>query len=318
MPDAVAPLRFEQIGGGRSNLTFKITDGRGALWVLRRPPLGNVLSTAHDMHREWRAISALSPTAVPVPDPVAFCDSDEILGAPFYVMGYVQGHVLRDRDSVLRSLPESARYQCAKSLVDVLATLHSLDADAVGLGDHGRREHYVLRQLHRWYRQWNDSRIRELQLLDQLYRRLVELVPAQRTATIVHGDYRLDNAIVDGAGTVQAVLDWELSTLGDPLADVASLLAQWRGPAAPTDVPGFPPPSEVVRLYRERSGRNLQDIEFYVAFCHWRLACILEGVYARYRAKVMGEEDVDPDTFVQEAERRAEASRTALAEFEAR
>jgi aminoglycoside phosphotransferase (APT) family kinase protein len=317
VPHVVTPLHVEQIGGGRSNLTFKIVDARRQAWVLRRPPLGQVLSTAHDMEREWRAISALSATSVPVPEPIAICGDEQVIGASFYVMRYVHGHILRDADAVAQLLPWGARPSCAQSLVRVLATLHLLDPDEVGLGNHGRRDGYVVRQLHRWYRQWKESRVRHSSLIEEVYGDLLKRVPAQGSATIVHGDYRLDNTIVDKSGTVRAVLDWELSTLGDPLADLASLLVQWDDPNAPTSVGGFPEADVVLDLYGAQTERSIDDIQFYVAFCQWRLACILEGVYARYRAGVMGMQDVSHGVLAEEAEQRAEASWIAFRSYAA-
>ncbi len=295
--DAVAPpLSFDLIAGGRSNLTYRVTDTGGRAWVLRRPPLGQVLATAHDMGREHRIISALAPTDVPVAPVVGLCTDESVNGAPFYVMEFVEGLVARDAEAA-RGLAVEARANAGHQIPDVLARIHAVDPDNVGLGDLGRREGYVERQLKRWYGQWQKSQTRELPVVDEVHAALASRVPEQGPATIVHGDYRLDNCLLGPDGSIAAVLDWELCTLGDPLADVGLLLVYWteQGDAHPalldasTTLEGFPSRAQVVERYANASGRDVSDVDYFVAFGYWKLACILEGVYARYKGGVMGE-----------------------------
>ncbi len=291
------PLRFDVIAGGHSNLTYCITDAAGQRVVLRRPPLGHVLASAHDMGREHRIIAALQETAVPVPPVLGFCDDPAVNDAPFYVMGFVDGHVLRDRAAAEAVLDEPARATAGRSLVDTLAAIHAVDLDAVGLADLGRQEGYLARQLRRWYGQWNQGRTRDLPAVDRVHDALLERIPEQGPATIVHGDYRLDNCMVDGRGEVLAVLDWEICTLGDPLADVGLLQVYWTGPGddasawtgSATTAPGFWDRRRLAERYAEVSGRDLGELDVYVAFAYWKLACILEGVYARYVGGALGE-----------------------------
>jgi aminoglycoside phosphotransferase (APT) family kinase protein len=294
--DVVPPLGFDLVAGGRSNLTYRVTDAAGHAWVLRRPPLGQVLATAHDMGREHRIISALAPTDVPVAPVVGLCTDESVNGAPFYVMDFVEGLVARDA-AAARALDVPARARAGEQIADVLARIHAVDPDAVGLGDLGRREGYVERQLKRWYGQWQKSKTRELPVVDEVHAALAARVPEQGPAAIVHGDYRLDNCLLRPDGTIAAVLDWELCTLGDPLADVGLLLVYWTErddphPAlldASTTLEGFPTRSELVERYARASGRDVSAVDYYVAFGYWKLACILEGVYARYKGGVMGE-----------------------------
>lgn len=290
------PLEFSLITGGHSNLTFSVVDQRGGRWVLRRPPLGHVLATAHDMGREHKILAALGPTDVPVPPVVGLCPDDEVNGAPFYVMEFVDGTVVRDVPTA-ESLTAEQRRAAGESIVETLARIHAVDVDAVGLGDLGRREGYIERQLKRWYGQFNKSRNREVPLVDVVHDELHANVPVQGAATIVHGDYRLDNCMLGGDGAIAAVLDWEICTLGDPLADVGLLQVYWADPGeptysslpAPTSVEGFPTKAELLERYATASGRDLSNVGFYVAFGYWKLACIIEGVYARYVAGAMGD-----------------------------
>ena len=300
VPDARPPLRFERLPGGRSNLTYRVRDAAGGDFVLRRPPLHGVLQSAHDMAREHRIIAALAATEVPVPAALGLCEDPAVTGAPFYVMAYVDGAVPSDEATVVAAFDEQARAAAADSLVDALVALHGVDPDAVGLGQLGRREGYLERQLRRWKRQLEQSRTRELPVLDEVHRRLEAAVPAQvGPARVVHGDYRLDNVILSPAGRVLAVLDWELCTLGDPLADVGLLLVYWAEPGdtalplgtAPTRLPGFPPRAALTAAYAARSGRAVDQLDYYVAFGYWKLAVILEGVYARYTAGAYGQGD---------------------------
>jgi aminoglycoside phosphotransferase (APT) family kinase protein len=294
--ESEAPLAFERIAGGHSNLTYGVADAAGRRWALRRPPLGRRLASAHDMAREHRIISALRDTAVPVAPAVGICEDESVNGAPFYVMDFVPGPVLRTRRDVEQAFDEADRRAIGERLVDTLVAIHGVDPDAVGLGDLGRKQDYVARQLRRWSGQWEKSRTRELPLVEDVHRRLADRIPEQGPATIVHGDYRLDNLILSSAGEIAAVVDWELATLGDPLADVGMLMVYWSEEGdqltplldAPTTAPGFPTRDEVRDRYAERSGRDLSQLDYYVALGCWKLAIILEGVYSRYAAGQYG------------------------------
>jgi aminoglycoside phosphotransferase (APT) family kinase protein len=299
VPDAVAPFSYRRIPGGRSNMTYEVADARGRRLVLRRPPLGNVLQSAHDMAREHRIILALHATPLPVAAPLAFCADLSVNDAPFYVMEFVEGPVLRTEAEARSAFDEARRGAVGRSLVDTLAALHALDPGAVGLGDLGRPDGYAERQLRRWYAQFQSSKERDVPVIDEVHRRLTRHVPPQRRTTIVHGDYRLDNCILASDGSVRAVLDWELCTLGDPLADLGLLLVYWvdggEDPSAvltgtATAAPGFPRRAEVAERYAERSGADLADLDFFVALGYWKLACVFEGIRARYGAGAMGDD----------------------------
>jgi aminoglycoside phosphotransferase (APT) family kinase protein len=300
-PAASPPLQFEGITGGHSNLTYRVTDAGGRRYVLRRPPLGELLQSAHDMGREYRVMHAMTPTAVPVPDLVGLCTDEAVNGVPFYVMHFTEGLVLRNPAEV-EKVPDAVRAAAADALIDGLVALHDVEPDAVGLGELGRKEGYVERLLRRWSRQWESQRTRELPLASEVAERLAKGIPDQGPARVVHGDYRLDNAIVDPAtGSLQAVLDWELCTLGDPLADVGMLLVYWTEPTdafspllgAPTACPGFPGRDHVAERYARQSGRDLAEIDFYVALGWWKLAMVLEGVYARYASGAYGDTEAE-------------------------
>ena len=290
-------LEFDLITGGRSNLTFTVADGSGRCWVLRRPPMGHVLATAHDMAREHRIISALADSGVPVPSVVGLCEDEDVNGAPFYVMDFVPGLVVRDV-AIAEGVPIEVRRRMGESLVEVLARLHDVDLDAVGLSDLGRHDGYVGRQLKRWRTQFVNSTTRDIPRVLEVHELLEQRVPAQQGVGIVHGDYRLDNCMMSPDGEVAAVLDWELCTLGDVLADVAGMVAYGDsrttgGILPPTSVDGFPTTDEVREMYARHGTRDLANLDFYVAFAYWRIACIVEGVYSRYAAGVMGDQD-DP------------------------
>ncbi|MBK7950121.1 MAG: phosphotransferase family protein [Deltaproteobacteria bacterium] len=301
VPGAVAPLRFEAIVGGHSNLTYHVFDGAGHRFVLRRPPTGAVLATAHDMGREHRILSALAGTAVPVPKPLALCLDPAVNDAPFYVMEYKPGTVLSGPEVADRTVPPERREALALHAVEVLAALHRVDPDAVGLGDLGRREAYLARQLARWKTQWEKTKTRELPDMEEAHAALAARMPEQQTSAIVHGDYRVGNLLVDGAaGRVTAVLDWELCTLGDPLADLGYLLNDWydvgdpKPQAGGTGLPptccgGFPRREALLARYEALTGLSTAKIAYYRAFQYWRLAAIVEGVLARYMKGVMGE-----------------------------
>jgi aminoglycoside phosphotransferase (APT) family kinase protein len=319
VPDVELPLSFERISGGRSNMTFAVRDAAGRGWALRRPPLGKRLGSAHDMGREFSAISALQETPVPVAPVVGLCEDEEVNGAPFYVMGFVEGPVLRSAEDA-KAFDEGERRTIGERVVDTLVEIHAVDPDEVGLGELGRKEAYVERQLRRWQGQWGKSKTRELPTVDSVHDRLAARVPEQGPATIVHGDYRLDNMILSPSGQVAAVVDWELCTLGDPLADVGLLLVYWSEEgddfmplfAPATIAPGFPKRDEVRRRYAERSGRDQTEIDFFVALGYWKLAIILEGVYARYASGQYGATDEGFEEFAQIVERLADAAGDAV------
>lgn len=282
-------LAVEFVTGGKSNLTYRVTDGTHR-WIVRRPPLGHVLATAHDMGREYRVMDALAPTAVPVPGMVTLCDDDSVIGAPFYVMDEVDGDVLRDEDD-LRHLSGEQRTALAHRLVDILVDLHAIDPQDVGLGDFGRPDGFTERQVRRWTRQLEQSRSRDIPGIEELADRLAAAIPASQRGTIVHGDYRLDNLIVERGGTtVLAVIDWEMAALGDPLCDlgllpvyadpVPGVVGLIEGRMSPAN--GFPPMSELFERYADRSGLDLTPLPWYQALGYYKLAVILEGIHYRY------------------------------------
>jgi aminoglycoside phosphotransferase (APT) family kinase protein len=288
------------VAGGKSNLTFVVTSDAGEA-VLRRPPTGAILPTAHDMHREHTVISALADTPVPVPRVLATCDDADVLGQPFYVMERVAGYVIRDALPAGYAETEAERAHIADRLVTTLADLHGVDIDAVGLSGFGRPDGFMERQVGRWTRQSEATRSGPVPALDALAGELVAQLPDSGAGTIVHGDFRLDNCILDAhdVGRVAAVLDWEMSTLGDPLADVGLLLIYWaeqgddRGAALAvvpsiTALPGFPTRAEVAQHYARLTGRDLSELPFYVAFGYFKLAVVVQGIVARSAAGAMG------------------------------
>jgi len=301
VPGLSPPLHYELIHGGMSNLTYLVSDQEGSRWVLRRPPLGKRLASAHDMGREVKIVTALAGTDVPVPPVVGYCEDEDVTGAPFYVMEFVEGPVLRSPDQVAQFPEEQQRRDIGLNLVDTLAKVHAVDPDAVGLGDLGRKEGYAERQLKRWQGQWEKSKTRELPAIDEVHEILQEKIPEQGPATIVHGDYRLDNVIYNVLGEVAAVVDWELCTLGDPLADLGLLCVYWRDPGdgsipfmkPATIEPGFPRKAELVERYAEVSGRDVSHLDFFIAMGMWKLAVICEGVYARFSAGAYGSDGSD-------------------------
>ncbi len=305
VPGSTPPLEFSLIAGGHSNLTFAVEDNADHSWVLRRPPLGQVLASAHDMGREHKIISALVPTDVPVPHTHGLCTDEAVNGAPFYVMDFVDGTIVRT-SSDAHSLSIDQRRRAGESLVDVMAAIHAVDVDAVGLGDLGKKSDYIARQLHRWGGQFakSDSQVEgglDLPGVERVGALLGQRIPEQHDASIVHGDYRLDNTMLGADGSVVAVLDWEICTLGDPMADLGLLWVYWTDPgdeavlpqASPTSLEGFPSKAEVVQRYAAASGRDISDLDYYVAFGFWKLTCIIAGVYARYAGGAMG--DVAPE-----------------------
>jgi aminoglycoside phosphotransferase (APT) family kinase protein len=289
------------IAGGRSNLTYRLDLSHGRL-VLRRPPLGHVLPTAHDMAREYRVLTALEGTGVPVPRPVAFCPDPEVIGAPFYLMEHVDGLVLRSREDGEQLSPDQAG-QLSELLAGMLAAIHGVDLAAVGLTDFGRPDGYLARQLARWQRQWELSTTREMPGYDRLVQRLTAGLPESADGTLVHGDFRLDNMLVTLAPqpAVAAVVDWEMSTLGDPLADLGLTLMYWADPgegdwleinvgAGVTSQPGFFTRAELASRYADLTGRDISGIGYYMAFGCFKLAVVLEGIHARFlQHKTVGE-----------------------------
>ncbi len=316
IPRAEPPLAFERISGGRSNLTYAVSDGAGHRWALRRPPLGKRLASAHDMTREHRIISALQRTPVPVPPAAGLCEDDSVNGAPFYVMDFVEGPILRSRSEAEAEFGEAERSAIGERVVDTLVAIHAVDPDSAGLGTLGKKQDYVARQLHRWHGQWEKSKTDDVALVDDVHGRLSKRIPEQGPATIVHGDYRLDNMILSASGEVAAVVDWELCTLGDPLADVGMLLVYWSEPGdelmplfeAPTTATGFASREGVRERYARLSGRDLSEIDFYVALAWWKLAIILQGVYARFSAGQYGEADERIEEFARIVGRIANAA----------
>ena len=281
------------ISGGKSNLTYRIHSDAGEV-ILRRPPLGHVLPTAHDMAREYRVITALQGTAVPVPRTFLLYGADGGLGAPFYVMERVVGHICRDELVPGYADTPAERAAIGLGLVDVLAALHTVDPDEIGLGDFGRPQGFIERQLRRWSEQWLRSKTAELPALETLRDDLAGNLPAQAPAAIVHGDFRLDNTVLHPtrAGEIVAVLDWELSTLGDPLADLGALLAYWSEEGddevllrarivGVTAAGGFPTRTDVVEQYARRTGFDVSAIGWYQAFAFFKLAIICQGIAAR-------------------------------------
>ena len=292
---AVDELQALVIGHGRSNLTYRL-EADGQQWVLRRPPLSHRQPTAHDMQREFRVISALAGTAVPVPRTFAFCDDPAVLDVPFYIMEYVDGLVPVSADEVAKRFDEGQRRRIGEELVDTLVSLHALDPTEVGLGDFGKPQGYSERQVRRFSEQLARVKTRELPELEEIGRRLAAAIPAGGDTAIVHGDYRLDNAILNGQGHLAAVLDWEMSTLGDPLADMGLMRMYWpdrgdEGGISPMvgsgkviTLPGFPTWDEAVARYEERSGRQMANLDFFAVLAHFKLAVILENMHARFLA----------------------------------
>ncbi|GAA4525354.1 phosphotransferase family protein [Amycolatopsis samaneae] len=287
-------LSAEIVPGGRSNLTYRVSDGRSR-WVVRRPPLGHVLPTAHDMAREFRVLSGLRGTAVPVPGTVVLCEDPAVLGARFYVMEHVEGTPYRTEAELTALGPDRTR-AIADALVDTLVDLHAVEPESAGLGDFGRPEGFLERQLRRWKKQLDGSRSRDLEGFDLLHDRLAASLPISGKPSIVHGDYRLDNVLVDDEDRVTAVLDWEMSTLGDPLTDLALLVAYAerdqataRFVSTASAAPGYPSSDEVVSRYAQRSGRDVSRLGWYVGFAFFKLAVILEGIYFRFsQGKTVG------------------------------
>jgi len=310
VPELTPPFEWERLEGGHSNLTYRLKDQAGKSAVIRRPPKGELLPKAHDMSREWALISSLGATGFPVPAAYGFCESREVTGAWFYVMGHVEGRPLHNAQQTLDWVPEDRRVTLAHSLIDTLADLHVLDPDKIGLGELGKKEGYVARQLKTWHRSWMAS-IEPAQFDDvrahELHQYFVDHMPEQGTARVVHGDYGFHNCLINAQPTVAAVVDWELASLGDPLADLGYTLNMFSenqddidaNPEMSTSLPGFPPRSTLAARYAERTGRDLDKLDYYRGFNYWKRAVILHGVYARYMAGQKSSEGVDLDGLLQ-------------------
>ncbi len=290
------PLRAQLIAGGKSNLTYEIGDGQRS-WVVRRPPLGHVLDTAHDMVREHTVMSALHDTDVPVPETYALCADPDVLGAPFYVMEKVDGTPYRFA-SQLEPLGPARTAAISTRMIDTLATLHRVDPVAVGLADFGRPEGFLGRQVRRWKKQLDASHSRKLAGAVELHSLLENHLPEQSAPGVVHGDFRLDNLLVDDRDEVAAVIDWEMATLGDPLTDVALLLVYQRmadldigdAVADASTAPGFATDEAMLARYAEGSDRDLSAMGFYLGLAYFKLAAVLEGIHYRYtRGQTVGE-----------------------------
>jgi aminoglycoside phosphotransferase (APT) family kinase protein len=284
----VGPLSFQRIGLGQSNLTYLVRDDDGRRWVLRRPPLGQLLASAHDVAREARIMAALEHTGVPVPRIFGVAQDPEISQVPLVLMAFINGQVV-DTMQIAESLTPHQRRQIGVSLPKTLAKIHAVDIKEVGLSDLASHQPYAGRQLKRWAGQWERSKTRELPELDDLTRRLVVAAPEQRELSLVHGDFHLRNAIVShGTDEVIGVLDWELSTLGDPLADMGSMLAYWPeagedigGDFAASTLDGFPDRAELAQIYLDQTGRDPQELTYWHALGLWKVAVIAEGVMRR-------------------------------------
>ena len=312
-----APLTFELIAGGRSNMTYTVTDADGRRFVLRRPPMGKLLPSAHDMAREHRLMASLRDSPVPVPEMVGLCQDPAVNERDFYVMHFLDGVVVRDVE-IGRTLSAEVRRRMSIELIDTLCALHRVDIDKVGLGDLAKRSGYIERQIKRWSGQFEQSKTREIPLIDRVRDTLAARLPEQARTTIAHGDYRLSNCMMDPSGPVVGVLDWELCTLGDPLADLAGLMGYWHDPANPdaggdnetTGLEGFLPVEELAGRYAEEMRIDLDLVDYYRGFAAWRLACIGEGVYARYLNGQQGsqDEELDLDEYRDSVARRVDAA----------
>jgi len=324
LPRFEPPFTFRLIAAGGSNLTFRVEDARGGVCVLRRPPAAGAIATAHDMEREWRIMRALGShaTGVPVPEMLAFCEDASVTGAGFYVMEFVDGLILRDRASAA-GMDAAACRNAMRSLVATQFAFHTLDPAEVGLADLGRHEGYVARQLARWRRQVEAGKTRELPLLESLHERLAaDIPPETRRPGLAHGDYRFDNTVLGPDYRVRSVLDWELCTIGDPVADFFWSLMYWAEPEdeisflqdPPTRLPQFPRRADVVASYEELSGQALPHAEFYTAFGWWKQACIVEGVYARLvKGASGGMKTAPPEQVARIVERYLERAAAAMA-----
>lgn len=300
----VPPCVWTRLEGGHSNLTYELTDANGDSFVIRRPPEGELLPKAHDMWREFRIIDALHPVGVPVAEPIGYCDDAAVCDKHFYVMGKVGGDALYTAAQTAPRLDEEARGRVGTSFVGVLAHLHSIDPVEVGLGELGRHDGYIARQLKTWYGSWTmsaEAAEYDDDRLHALHEQLSANIPEAGPARVVHGDYGVHNVMVNERGEIEAVLDWEIGTLGDPLADFAYALNAWIEPTdgpnasevSPTALPGFASRDDLVAAYADHTGADLSNLGFYRAFNSFKTACILHGVYARYKLGMKSTDGVD-------------------------
>jgi aminoglycoside phosphotransferase (APT) family kinase protein len=318
------PLTFTLIAGGRSNLTFRVEDAEGRAWALRRPPIHHVLPTAHDMVREHRLMHSLGPASIPVPVTIGLCTDEAVNERPFFVMEFVEGHILRTAPEAEKAFDEPTRRAVGDRMTETLAALHSVDLESVGLSDLGRHEGYIERQLKRWRGQYEQMQVEGVDHSDLVGRVADDLagrIPAQQRTSVVHGDYRMDNVVLADDGSVRAILDWEICTLGDPLADLGLLTVYWADPTdatavlglSPTTAPGFSTRAQVLEHYASVSDLDVSGIGFYTAFGYWKLACILQGVYARYVAGAGAGDQGSVDAFPTQVARLAEMAAESLA-----
>jgi aminoglycoside phosphotransferase (APT) family kinase protein len=320
IPGVTLPLSFNLITGGRSNLTYKVVDAKQQTFALRRPPLGLVLESAHNMGREHKIISALGLTDIPVAPALGLCQDKSVNEADFYVMGFVEGQVYTSSLQA-ENIPVADRSALGLNIIDTLVQLHRIDPDRIGLGDLGKKEDYVARQVRRWTKQYENTKTDDIPEMEELARLLKDKMPVQVGSAIAHGDYRPGNLMIND-NRVAAILDWELCTLGDPLADLGYLLNWWYRPDevalgekddAPTAIEGFPSRQELIDYYAENTGRDLSQINYYRALSYWRLAAIYQGVYKRYLEGAMGESDSSGELFMtQFMERMLRVSNLAL------
>lgn len=315
VPGLVLPLEYRRLTGGRSNLTFLLTDATGARRVLRRPPLGDHPATAHDVLREARLLRGVAAD-VPVPTVLAVCSDPAVTGAPFVVLEYLDGLVLADPDGVEAALGVAERAPIGPALIDALAALHRVDPARLGLGALAGRRDHIARQLRRWHENWQRTGTRPLPALERAHAALLAHIPDQDRTAIVHGDFRLDNCLIAADGSVQGILDWELTTVGDPLVDLGQFLVYWAEPedeytalfAPPTSVPGFSTRAQLQERYFAVSDLDPRPLDYHLAFNWWKTACILENVYGRMAGGAMGASDRTPASFGEQAAGLAEAA----------
>ncbi|MFD6157393.1 phosphotransferase family protein [Nocardia sp. NPDC060256] len=315
IPDLSDPVEFELITGGRSNLTFIVRDRTARTWVLRRPPVGALLPTAHNVVREAQILTYLQESDVPVPAVIGSCADPLVTGSDFYVMEFIDGIVL-DSAAAAAKLPNPVRRKASRNIVDTLTRIHDIDCTTPDLESFRRSGGYVERQLARWTRQL--AALPEQRAALTTVRGLLEQrTPPEKQTGLVHGDFRPGNLIVDTEGSVRAVLDWELCTVGDVLADLGWLVAMWSPGDlvgwAPDPTEGFATADDVIEYYHSRSSRDVSDIAFYEAFALWRLACIAEGVHARFRAQAMSGQAIDLERLDTAIAEMAERARRLLA-----
>nr|WP_296775292.1 phosphotransferase family protein [Rhodococcus sp. (in: high G+C Gram-positive bacteria)] len=300
---AVSPVTFARVGNGQSNLTYAVEDAGGSRWVLRRPPLGHLLASAHDVLREYRILTALQNTGVPVPKMIASTEDEAVSDVPVVLMGFVDGVVV-DSVGTAENMSESIRGAVGDAMTSALADIHRVDLESVGLADLASHSPYAARQLKRWTTQWQKSQAREVPALDALAERLAANIPEQRELTLVHGDFHLNNVITSPSdGSIVAVVDWELCTLGDPLADLGGLLAYWpeagdpvAGPFMASTLEGFPTRAELTASYAAKTGRDVSAAGFWQVLALWKLSIIAEGVMRRAESDTRNRADAGTPT----------------------